>query len=227
MPLARDGVEERPFFVADGVILIGAASVALALVRSWQNPRWCSWGIGLFPDQALSPGRRILLQTLIGISWTIPFAITVTITLLAIRLRSPRPAIREIATQPGAVACASVSLAIAFRMGQEIFCWVLGYLTRPQSLFHLPSPPFVRFDNPGFHPPPGEWIRRALLETFPILVSPSAALVIAVGWIVLALTGQWHPNSGWIDRCGRWLGFYWIALGVTIAVSLELMKFIM
>jgi hypothetical protein len=38
---------------------------------------------------------------------------------------------------------------------------------------------------------------------------PSAVIA---GWIALAAGGRWRAEPGWIDRTGRLLGLYWIAL---------------
>jgi hypothetical protein len=214
----------RPFFVSDALVLIGAAAVGLALVRGWQDPRWCGLMVGYYWDQPSPPARGAIHATSVAVSWTIPFAMSLTVALLALRLRPPRPSIRRIASQPGAVACAAALAAITYRVGEEAFCWVLGYLTRPQSVVHLPSPPFIRYDNPGFHPPAGQWIRGVLLETFPVLVSPSVAVAIAVGWCVLRAGGRWRPEASWIDRSGRWLGWFWIGLGIVLAISMEVSK---
>jgi hypothetical protein len=223
---APEPMTERPFTVADGLVLIGAMAVGLAFVRGWESPRWCSLGMGIIPGQTLSPARRILHATEVAASWTIPFALSLTVALLILRLRPPRPPIRRIARQPGVVACSAALAAVVFRLGQEVFCWVLGYLTRPQSAAHLPSPPFVRYDNPGFHPPAGEWLRNSLLETFPILVSPSVAVAVAVGWCVLLAGGRWRADARWIDRSGRWLGRFWIGLGIVLAALMEVGKFV-
>jgi len=84
----------------------------------------------------------------------------------------------------------------------------------------------VRYDNPGFHPTAGEWCRNALLETFPVLVSPSVTVAGAVGWCVLRAGGLWRPDAGWIDRSGRWLGRFWIGLGVVLATLIVVVRFI-
>lgn len=219
---------ERRFSISDGLILIAAVALGLAGVRGWQNPSWCSYQIGFYPGPGApaSFDRVFVYQLSVGISWTIPFAMALSLAMLAIRLRRPRPSLRRVVRQPGTIACAAALAAILFRLLEESFCWVLGYLTRPQSAVHLPSPPFVRFDNPGFHPPPAQWFRNGVLETFPILVSPSLALAIAAGWIVLRTSGRWRPATGWIDRSSRLLGWYWIGLAIVLAGVMEVSKFI-
>jgi hypothetical protein len=39
-----------------------------------------------------------------------------------------------------------------------------------------------------------------------------AGFVVIAVWGVLALRGQWRPESNWIDRAGRVVGLYWIAV---------------
>lgn len=216
---------DRPFSVADGLVLVAAAAAGLALVRGWGSPRWCSPWI-LAAGQTVGPARRALQAAEVAVSWTIPFAMALTVALVAVRLRAPRPPLRRLARQPGPAACLAALGAIAARLAQEVLCWGIGYLTRPQSLVQLPSPPFVRYDNPGFHPPAWLWLRNALLEVFPIFVSPSVAVAVAAAWGVLLAGGLWRPATGWIDRSGRWLGRYWIGLGVVLAVFLEVGKFL-
>lgn len=217
---------DRRFSVADGLVLIGASAIGLALVRGWRYPRWCGLMIGFFPGSMQSPGRRTLHAIQVAVSWAIPFAMSLTVACLVLRLRSPRPSLRRVARHPGTVACLAALAAMAFRMGEEVFLWVLGYLTRPQSIVHLPSPPFIRFDNPGLHRPAGEWLRNALLEMFPNLVSASVVVAIAVAWCVLRVSGRWRPAAGWIDRFGRWLGWFWIGLGIALAALTEVSKVI-
>lgn len=37
-------------------------------------------------------------------------------------------------------------------------------------------------------------------------------LPVPAAWAVLAWTGRWKPEPGWIDRFGRWLGVRWCLL---------------
>jgi hypothetical protein len=97
------GATERAFSVADALVLIGAAAAGLALVRGWQEPYWCSIHIGFYPEQTSSLARRIQHAISVGISWTIPFALTLTIALVALRFRSPHVPANRTATRCGGV----------------------------------------------------------------------------------------------------------------------------
>jgi hypothetical protein len=35
---------------------------------------------------------------------------------------------------------------------------------------------------------------------------------IAASWFLLLITGRWRSERSWIDRAGRALGWYWIAI---------------
>ena len=38
------------------------------------------------------------------------------------------------------------------------------------------------------------------------------AAAVAAAWLTLALTGRWRPRPDWLDRAGRALGTFWIAI---------------
>jgi len=52
------------------------------------------------------------------------------------------------------------------------------------------------------------WIRIGMQPMF--LVGGAAASVLIVLW----LSGGWREDRSWIDRAGRALGIYWIAISV-------------
>ncbi len=225
-PIVAKRVADRPFSLADTLVLIAAMAVGFASIRGWDSPKWCNrGGLGVWAFNALTPAGRVVEVATVGASWAIPFALSLTVALFILRFRRPRPKSRQIIRQPGAVACFATLLAFAFQMTKTTFCWVLGYLTRPQSAIHLPSPPFMRYDDRSYHPPAGEWLRDSLLESFPPVVSPSVAVAITIAWCVLRAGGRWRPAVDWIDRAGRWLGAFWIALAVVLAILTELRKF--
>jgi hypothetical protein len=213
--------------ILDAIVLVAAAAVALALARGWEHPHWCAMpptlGFGPTPP---STARWLHNLTSTWISWTIPFAMTLTAALLILRFRSPRPRFSQIAGQPGAVACAAAIFAMAARMGQEVLIYTLGYMTLPSAAVRLPSPPFVRYESPAWRDSWGHIVHNIVLETFPFSVSPSVGIAVIVAWAVLWANRRWCPELCWIDCLGRLLGIYWIVLAVAIALLSELWQLI-
>ncbi len=137
----------RRFTLLDAIVVVAATAIAFAMVRGWQNPRWCAMprGLSVF-NTAPSSGRLLHYSVSRWISWTIPFAMTFSAALLALRFRSPRPRLARIVCQPGAVACAAALFVTVARMWEDALVFTLNYLTHPKSAIRLPSPPFVRFE---------------------------------------------------------------------------------
>ena len=51
------------------------------------------------------------------------------------------------------------------------------------------------------------------LVAFPPMVEmvlPGAAVLAS--WMILVALGRWHPEAGWIDRSGRLVGAFWLAM---------------
>ena len=42
------------------------------------------------------------------------------------------------------------------------------------------------------------------------MVLPGAAVLAS--WSILAALGRWHPEASWIDRSGRLVGAFWLAM---------------
>jgi hypothetical protein len=94
MPSPEDTTETNPrrtFTIADGMILVAAAAMALA------DP-----GLTGF---RLEPGRLYVLRR---VTWA---CLSFTIALMTIRLRRPRPGRDELWRQPGWVACVWVAIS--------------------------------------------------------------------------------------------------------------------
>jgi hypothetical protein len=107
--------------------------------------------------------------------------------LLAMRLRRPRPNLRSLSRQPGAVACAAAAAGMA--AGGII---VLAHLLRLDERNYLQDHPEAE------HP----WQ----------IVQSRIAMAVPAAWLMLAWSGRWRSEPGWIDRTGRILGAYWIGL---------------
>ncbi len=118
-----------------------------------------------------------------------------TIAVVGIRLRRPRPSLRRLGRQPGFVAGVAVLLMTLIYNLLRLYM-VLG----PRRVL---------------------WER---LYAFVLNLSSaqSVAPAGAVAWMVLMVNGRWGPDSGWIDRLGRCVGFLWLGLLVMIFVKIML-----
>ena len=117
---------------------------------------------------------------------TQPMTAVLTLAVLLLRILHPHPDFRHLVQQPGFTACVAASIAICIGGG-------LNYATTTAT--------FV----PGFETRGYAWV-----ALFPIGSEPGIA--IAACWVLLALGRRWHPERSWIDRLGRLLGFYWLAM---------------
>ncbi len=211
----------------DAIVLVAATAIAFVMVRGWARPNWCALPYVADLYRATpGTGRAFHYYVASRVSWTIPFAMTITAALLILRFRSPRPSLRRIARQPGAVACAAALFAIMARMGEHILFYTFTYLTRPSSAVRLPSPPFSRFEIPSWRQTWGAIIHDIMLEYVPIGTTRCVAAAVIVAWVVLLASGRWRPEPSWIDRAGRLLGAYWIALAVAVGILAELWKYL-
>jgi hypothetical protein len=107
---------------------------------------------------------------------------------LILRLRGSRPPLRLVARQPGAVACFAI---VAFQLSSAIQALILS----------------MRLDEPMF-------LGRIDVTIWIIFsqIGTRYASVVPISWALLAMTGHWRPEPGWIDRSGRILGWAWTAL---------------
>ncbi len=104
------------------------------------------------------------------------------IALLLLRYRRPRPRRGRLVRRPGHVACCVAVVALA-----EGFLYQLAV----SGLSDPMRRPF------SFH-------------SFWITVSGHIGPTVAGAWLLLALSGRWKSDPGWIDRLGRLLGCCWI-----------------
>jgi hypothetical protein len=86
--------------ILDGIILIAASAVGLALARAGSLS--LGWGTHPGSISRLADGTR--LASCLVLAWTVAF--------LPIRSRAPRPPWREVLRQPGAVACCAACLSV-------------------------------------------------------------------------------------------------------------------
>jgi hypothetical protein len=109
------------------------------------------------------------------------------VCLLAMRLRRPRPNLRSLSRQPGAVACAAAAAAMA-----------AGGIIVLTLMLCLDEQNYVQ-DHPEAEYP---WL----------IVHSRISMAVPAAWFILAWSGRWRSEPSWIDRTGRVLGAYWIGL---------------
>ena len=115
-----------------------------------------------------------------------PCVLTLSLALLTLRLRRPRAGFRRIARQPGTMACLAVAIFLALRAPFYLGMACLCTLT------------------------PSFWVNRFVNESLRL------GYVVPVAWFILLITRRRRPEPGWIDRLGRILGAYWIALVLVV-----------
>ncbi len=185
----RRGTPCRRFSVLDGMILVAGVAVGIVGGRwrfgeyHWQTP---AFGLGEYhwetPAFAWHPlaGVLLMLASALVMIW---------------RLRRPRPPIRLIASQPGAVACFAV---LALKLA----------VTADTVVSSVIAHQLGRFNEVGL----AVWV---ILGGFP----NTSAAVVPIGWALLLANRRWRPEPGWIDRSGRILGWAWIAWGAAWPIA--------
>lgn len=120
------------------------------------------------------------------LGWSCPSLVAATIALVIVRLRRPRPSLPRLCRQPGFCALGAVT-AILF----------LG------SLLGLSAVVAIVLQGNGMGDDRLRWF-------FFALTSSDMGLVVAAVWLVQRVSQRWRAERGWIDCCGRFLGFCWI-----------------
>lgn len=111
------------------------------------------------------------------------FATMPTLAIIPLRLRLPRPSRARLMCQPGMVAACAAAVAL----GVGAVSWSL--------------------DRTGPDWPTENWVADFWY--------PRGELVgfsVAASWLGLVLLRRWWPEPGWIDRLGRAIGAFWLAV---------------
>jgi hypothetical protein len=128
-------MQPRRFTLLDAMALIAATAVGLFLFRL-TSPEWSDIRATLGrSDRGM---RRFTVLQDAGQA-VVPFLAAWTVALLLLRLRRPRPRLRRALLQPGAVACAAATVAIAVEA-----TWILSLLAVGSRFVH-PSSVFVGY----------------------------------------------------------------------------------
>jgi hypothetical protein len=204
----------RRISISDAMLLTAATAVGLTIARTYSVEVLRN---NLAPYPSIT---RSLLTAWMYILATLPLPALWSLALLALWLRLPRPP-RRLVRQPGAVACGAASLVIAVR--------VIGFLT---LLIRKPGTPFMtvtllwdRFAVTLSHPGP---VNFSTVYTSAYFAASAFGMstAVAAAWMLLARSGRWRSEAGWLDRAGRLLGAYWVGIipsraGGTITSSIS------
>jgi hypothetical protein len=197
-----DTHQARRFHVLDGMVLIAATAIGLAIARA------CALevlGNNLGPYPVLP---RMLLTIWAYILATLPVPVMWSIAVFLLHLRRPRPGLRLLADRPGFVACGAVTLVAAIRLigFVTLLARTIGnrYYTVSLELFDAFS---VTMSYPGP-------VNSAIVQNSAYFAASAFGISAAVAalWLLLAVGGHWRSEAHWLDRLGRVLGAYWIAI---------------
>jgi hypothetical protein len=186
--------------------MILVAALGLAFIwdrgRIVDPARWIS-------DPTAGPGpglfRRLAIVVTNVLEFIPPFLAVASVTVLGLRLRSPRPSWDVLAREPGTVACAVASLIIV-PASAAILAWhyhAVGSLGTAWSRAAVD-------------------LRPEYLGGLTFLIG----LATAVTWLVMKAKRRWLPEPDWVDRLGRMLGAGWMLMiiGVVIVRLIDLVR---
>lgn len=192
----------RTFTILDSMILVAALACAFALHRAANNviasePKW----VGPIPPQP-----RILVDLRLVLEWGYPILVALTLSVLIIRLRRPRPRWRRLLWQPGMVACCASAVPIILSLvGLGRLMWVLDV---PEPSFAMPPTRYSRIIEVQV-PPLGEIFGA---------MERNIGLWVFGAWLILILARRWCPERSAIDWLGRIAGTGWLLMPVVHAV---------
>jgi hypothetical protein len=188
----------RRFSTLDGMILVGALASGFGVLRM-SSPE-ANWGDILERAVSLSDwsvGSAGLLMVNL-LTFATPMAVSLTMALLVLRNRQPRPPWRRLMRRPGTMACLAPSCG-----------WAFGVMFAAAAMADGGA------DELRWPGSPGLWI-----EVFSLAASFLAGFAVAITWIILVAIRRWHPEPSWLDRLGRLAGAGWIALSLLTAYAL-------
>ena len=176
----------RRFGRLDAAVLLAATALGVFLARQmFRDMTQTVFDEGRHNPRGFQLWR--LAATPLFASWTL--------ALLPLYLRRPGPRPGLLVRRPGFAAALVVALT-AVRAGIEQAAWMIS----------------------------SHWRNGPLLPTFGLLevcaafpgwfgsVADPAGFVLASAWFALTWGRWWRPEPSWVDRAGRGLGWFWIAM---------------
>jgi hypothetical protein len=130
------------------------------------------------------PGALTASYITMGQTYASCFLPPLSLAVLALSLLEPRASFRRLARTPGFIACAAAITAVILYSVVSALQIALGkLLLDPANLSRIMM---------GF--------------------AHHAPLMIAGGWLSLALAARWRAETSWVGWAGRILGFAWIGI---------------
>jgi hypothetical protein len=200
----------RKFLLSDAIVLVAATALGLAVVKPYyaaMTPlRW-------IPPFSFSSRFLGWIEVIwVCLVLASPFAMVWTLAILGLTVGRPRAPWRRLVRQPGLVAGLMAALVLGVRLP--------GFATMCARVMGQPNLGVRNVTGVG-----GEGIGRGggafmglpsgyLWFDADHFLNTMAMIGVAVGsgWMLLLVSGRWRPERSWIDRAGRVLGWFWIAI---------------
>jgi hypothetical protein len=127
-----------------------------------------------------------------------------TLALLLLRFRQPRPPMAFCLRQPGTVSCVVAAIMLIVELGN----YFLNFSVRFGDFFHL-----LNFCS-GYARSSRRLSDLTLSGALGFSVGAAPGLAVAGAYLALWSAGLWRPESSWIDRAGRVVGWFWILVAL-------------
>lgn len=180
----------RRLTLLDAMILIAAMAVAIA----WTQSLSASFREQDTFDSTIWPAIPWKHWLMRWPTMAAPWMTAGSLGVLILRLRKPRPPLRELARQPGAAGCFVALASVTLRAG----LMALG-----NALSQVPNMTM-------FGPDPGFAVADVIFWLSSDLTEVGSSVMGA--WLILAAGRFWEAEPSAIDRAGRLLGVGWLSM---------------
>jgi hypothetical protein len=190
----------RRMTLVDAMVLVAAAAVGFAVVQVVfkvlvGGSPWVPENLFVFSAQGWTAFDVVVRATDL-LALILPIVAAWTVSVPVLRLRKPRRRWRQVASEPGTVACLAALAATIWSALASAFALALDFsLPRGQQ-----APTIDWF----------YWLRRWVINR----VFVDIGLAVTITWMILAASGRWRRAGDWLDRLGRVLGIAWLIIGL-------------
>jgi hypothetical protein len=193
--IANPAAKGRRFRILDAMILVAATAIGFA-ASEWlsreTNGYLSFWGFfqgvwGYYSESTAEVGVAQFVYPCSMVAYLMsPIVAMLTLALIPIRLFSPRPRWRRIASQPGMIAACAAGLALVG----------IGLLISGVALA-------AGIEDAG----------RWMLESS-FFLPMFLGMAVVTSWMTLLFGRRWRAERSWVDRFGRAIGCYWVVTGL-------------